>query len=176
MVTFMLVDSFPVTRRSEWEPIFNETDDSLKWRKLEEWLDRGHGDCWLRQEKAARTAEEILLEKNERDFQLQAWVIMPNHVHLVVDVWDVPLAKLIGLWKGKSSRLINLGLKRRGHLWQDDYFDTLIRDEDHRKKAIHYTEANPAKACFVTNPRDWTWSSARRRDAYERLPSQFKEA
>jgi len=175
MVTFMLADSFPVARRAEWEPILRGTNDSVKRRKLEEWLDRGHGNCWLRQEKAARIAEAVLLEKDGRDFQLQAWVIMPNHVHLVIDVWDVPLTKLIGLWKGKTSRLINLTLKRRGHLWQEDYFDTLVRDERHLKKARHYTEANPARACFVKDPRSWRWSSAGRRDDYERLPWQRGE-
>ena len=41
MVTYMLADSFPVTRRAEWEPILREPDDSSKRRKLEEWLDRG---------------------------------------------------------------------------------------------------------------------------------------
>jgi len=176
MVTFMLADSFPVTRRAEWAPILREPDDSLKRRKLEEWLDRGHGHCWLRREKAARLAEEVLLEKNGREFQFQAWVIMPNHVHLVVDVWDVPLTKLVGSWKGKSSRIINLALNRQGSLWQEDYFDTVVRDEAHLKKAVRYTEVNPAKACFVKNPRDWRWSSARMRDEFERLPWQRQHA
>jgi hypothetical protein len=42
-VTFMLNDSFPVTRRREWEGILNEPDESQRRRKLEAWLDRGHG-------------------------------------------------------------------------------------------------------------------------------------
>ena len=100
---------------------------------------------------------------------------MPNHVHLVVDVWDVPLAKLVGCWKGKSSRFANLLLKRRGQFWQEDYFDVLIRDEAHLKKAIRYTEQNPAKACLVKAFRSWTWSSACRRDEFERLAWQRDE-
>src|SRR6059036_327856 len=47
-VTFMLHDAFPVTRRPEWEAILNEPDDSQRRRKLEAWLDRGHGECGLR--------------------------------------------------------------------------------------------------------------------------------
>jgi REP element-mobilizing transposase RayT len=172
MLTCMLADSFPVTRRIEWEPILHEADDSVKRRKLEAWLDRGHGKCWLRRNDVAATVEEVLLEGNGYDFQIQAWVIMPNHFHLVVDVWDVPLAKLIGQWKGKSARLANLRLGRVGQLWQEDYFDTRIRDAEHLSQAIRYIEQNPPKAALVKEPRQWPWSSARRRDEQGRLPWQ----
>src|SRR5688500_2870093 len=47
-VTFQLYDAFPVARRPEWEAILKGPDDSAKRRKLEAWLDRGHGECWLR--------------------------------------------------------------------------------------------------------------------------------
>lgn len=169
MVTFMLADSFPVTRRIEWEPILREPDDSVKRRKLEAWLDRGHGECWLRRADVAETVERVLLETDGKDFHLQAWVLMPNHVHLVVAVWNTPLSRLVGKWKGKSSRLGNLVLGRTGPFWQPDYFDTRIRDAEHLRKAIHYTEHNPAKAALVRDPRDWKWGSARRRDEREQL-------
>jgi REP element-mobilizing transposase RayT len=97
-------------------------------------------------------------------------IVMPNHVHLVVDVWEVPLAKLINTWKGKSSRLANVLLKRSGKFWQEDYYDTLIRDEAHLKRAIRYTEQNPVKAFLAKATREWPWCSARHRDEYERLP------
>ncbi len=74
---------------------------------------------------------------------MRAWVIMPNHVPLVVEVWDVPLAKLINGWKGGSSRAANALLNRTGKFRQEDYYDTLIRDEAHLKRAIRYAEQNP---------------------------------
>src|SRR5258708_21239821 len=43
-LTFMLHDAFPIARRPEWEGILNEPDDSQRRRKLEAWLDRGHGE------------------------------------------------------------------------------------------------------------------------------------
>jgi hypothetical protein len=89
-----------------------------------------------------------------------------------VDVREVPLSKWILIWKGKSSRLANITLGRCGKFWQEDYFDTLIRDEEHLKRARLYTERNPAKGAMVLDPRDWKWGSARRRDKYERLPWQ----
>lgn len=170
MVTIMLVDSFPIKRRSEWESILKENDHSAKRGKLETWLDRGHGECWLRRPAVAQIVEQALLNDNGNDFRIQAWVLMPNHIHLVVDVWNVPLVKLIHAWKGRSSRTANKLLGRRGKFWQADYFDTLVRDTDQLRKAIHYIEQNPVKAYSVKTSREWIWSSARRRDEFGRLP------
>ena len=113
-VTFQLHDSFPVARRPELEAILKEHDESTRRRKLEAWLDRGHGDCWLRRRDVAELVEKILLETDGCDYRMQAWIVMPNHIHLVVDVWDVPLVKLINNWKGKASREANKLLGRRG--------------------------------------------------------------
>jgi putative DNA methylase len=171
-ITFQLHDSFPVTRRAEFEAILKASDASEKRRKLETWLDRGHGECWLRRPDVAELVEKILLEADGENYRMQAWTIMPNHVHLVVDAWNVPLVKLINGWKGKSAREANKLLGRRGVFWQEEYYDTLIRDEAHLKRAIHYTEANPVKALLTKAARDWPWSSARHRDEYEHLPWQ----
>lgn len=171
-VTIQLHDSFPVTRHAELEAILKEAGNSANRRKLEAWLDRGHGECWLRQREVAEVVEKVLLEGDGRKYRIQAWVVMPNHVHLVVDVWDVPLARLINGWKGKSSRLANVLLRRGGKFWQEEYYDTIVRDEAHLKRAIHYTEQNPVKASLAKTACDWLWSSARHRDEYERLPWQ----
>ena len=172
IVTFMLADSFPVERRAEWEPILEEADDSLRRRKLEAWLDRGCGECWLRQPRVATLVEEKLRQSDGADYRLQAWVVMPNHVHLVVDVHDTPLSQLVKRWKGGTAREANLVLGRPGAFWQEDYFDTKIRDAAHLTQAIRYVEQNPTKAKLVSDPREWPWSSARLRDEYNQLPWQ----
>jgi REP element-mobilizing transposase RayT len=171
-VTFMLHDAFPVTRRLEWEAFLKEPDESLRRRKLEAWLDRGHGECWLRRAELASIVEDTLHAHDGKTYRLQAWAVMPNHVHLVVDVWELPLAKLLHLWKGASARAVNLVLNRRGHFWEREYFDTLIRDAAQLGRAIRYTEANPVKAGLVRERKEWSWGSARLRDEYERLPWQ----
>jgi len=171
-VTFVLADVFPAARRVEWEPLLKEAHGSAKRRQLEQWLDCSRGACWLRQPNVAELVEQILLEADGHDYRLLAWAIMPNHVHLLVSVWDVPLVPLINLWKGKSAREANKLLNRSGRFWFPDYFDTLVRDEEHCGKAIRYTEQNPVRAFLVQTARDWPFSSARRRDEYERLPWQ----
>ncbi|MCU0782678.1 MAG: transposase [Verrucomicrobia bacterium] len=199
LLTFNLDDAFPVQRRAEWEVFlqppdgarnsFRESDadspdlrnkfrapgtasnsaQSEFRRRLEAWLDRGHGDCWLRREAVAALVEENLLAGHSRDCALQAWVIMPNHVHLIVDVWETPLSRLVKQWKGTTATKVNRLLGRAGHFWQEDYFDTRIRDAKHLAQAIRYVENNPTKAKFVRDPKEWRWSSARRRDAFGRL-------
>ena len=162
LVTFMLDDSFPVTHHAEWEPLLKEPDTSTRRRQLETWLDRGHGDCWLRRPDIVSVAADVLRAQAGTAYQLRAWVIMPNHVHAVVEVWDVPLAKLLNVWKGKSARVANRLLHRTGRFWQPDYFDTLIRNEAHLCQAVRYVESNPVKARLVREAADWPWSSAHR--------------
>jgi REP element-mobilizing transposase RayT len=174
LVTFSLADSFPVTRRAEWEPLLREPDESLRRRRLEAWLDRGYGECWLRQPAVAALVEASLLGGHGRSYRLQAWVIMPNHVHLVVDIWQTPLSRLVKAWKGATSREANALLGRDGTFWQADYWDTHIAAPAHLARAIRYVDNNPTRARFVKEPGDWQWSSARWRDAYGRLPERLE--
>lgn len=173
MVTFTLIDAIPEGRRAEWESILNDANDSCHRRLLEQWLDRSHGRCWLRRPAIANAVEEILLRENGDDYRMQAWAVMPNHVHLVVDVWQVPLSRLLQRWKGRSAREANRLLARRGSFWSEDYYDTVIRDEEHLRKAIRYVDQNAPKAFLVPSAAEWPWSSARHRDDYGRLPERF---
>ena len=170
VMTVNLVDAFPVTRRAEWEPLFKVPDESERRRQLQAWLDRGHGQCWLRQPSVAELVEQTLLAEHRQLYALQAWPIMPNHLHVVVDVWKTPLSLLVKKWKGATGRQANRVLGRTGQFWQEDYWDTLVRDADHLADAVRYVENNPTKARLVRDPKAWRWSSARRRDVYERLP------
>ena len=71
-VTFQLHDSFPVTRRTEFDAILKEPAASAKRRELEAWLDRAHGECWLRRRDVAELVEKILLEVDGSDYRIQA--------------------------------------------------------------------------------------------------------
>jgi len=145
-------------------------DDELKRRtKFEEYLDRGRGSCLLREQRAAAVVEENWLHFDGQHYRLLAWVVMPNHVHLLVEIWQTPQSQLVKDWKGFSARRINRVLNRRGKLWQDDYWDRYIRDEAHYRKVVHYIETNPVKAGLVKAPERWPFSSARFRDQYNRL-------
>lgn len=138
-------------------------------RKLEEYLDRGLGECWLGQPVIAKLTEAALRYFDGRRYALGAWVIMPNHLHLLVDVWETPLSKLIKSWKSFTAREANRWLGRSGVFWEREYLDTIIVDEEHRRTAVRYIENNPTRAKLASAAKDWPWSSARFQDEFGRL-------
>ena len=168
-INYRLDDAMPAILRHEWFSLL-KIDDELKRRtKIENYLDQGCGSCLLRDQRAATLVEENWLHFDGKDYRLLAWVVMPNHVHLLVEIWQSPQAQLVKNWKGFTARRINRALGRRGKLWQDDYWDRYIRGEAHYRKVVHYIEWNPVKAGLVKAPDQWPFSSARFRDKYNRL-------
>ena len=89
---------------------------------------------------------------------------MPNHVHALVEVWQMPLSKILQNWKSITAVEANKILRREGVFWQPEYWDRFMRDEEQMRKAICYIENNPVKCRLCTVPRDWPFSSARFRD------------
>ena len=82
MVTFRLADAMPAARRHEWEALLKIEDDREQRTKLEAYLDLGHGECVLKNPRAAGAVEEVLLRFDGERYRLAAWVVMPNHVHV----------------------------------------------------------------------------------------------
>ena len=118
---------------------------------------------------AARLVEDSFRFRHGQDYELRAWVIMPNHVHLLFKVLNVPMSQLLVAWKGFTAKQANKVLGRRGKFWQDGYWDTFMRDTEHERRTQEYIEANPVKAGLVASRKEWLWGSARVRDGYERL-------
>jgi putative transposase len=169
MLNYRLDDAMPASRRHEWAALLDIKDELKRRTKIEDYLDPGFGNCELRDPKAASLVEENWLHFDGQDYRALAWVVMPNHVHLLVEIWQKPMSELLLGWKGYTARRINRVLGRRGKLWQDDYWDRYIRDEAHYRKVAHYIEWNPVKAGLVKTPEQSPFSSARLRDEYNRL-------
>ena len=110
----------------------------------------------------------MLFHHDER-YELLAWCVMPNHVHVLVHVWDWPLARMLQNWKSITAIAANRVLKRSGSFWQREYWDVLMRRENQQKTAIRYIENNPVKAMLCRTAEIWPFSSARFRDKYRRL-------
>ena len=161
-VTFRLSDSIPAHllriwegERAAWlrwnpEPWKPETEREYHERfsgSIEQWLDDSHGECLLRTPEHARIVGEALAYfEGERVHQI-AWVVMPNHVHLLFTPrppWT--LEKLLHGWKSFTSHEMNKRIHREGRLWQEDYFDRLIRDSGHFANVARYIRRNPLKA------------------------------
>lgn len=137
-------------------------------KKLEEYLDRSLGECFLRDPRIAMLMENAMRFHHGQRFELLAWAVMPNHVHALFTVLDTPLSKIMQNWKSIVAVAANKLLGRTGDFWQEDYWDTFMRDEEQTRKAIRYIENNPVKAKLCRAPEEWPFSSARFRDPQTR--------
>ncbi len=160
-VTFRLHDALPVSRRAEWEALLKIEDDREQRLRLEQYLDRSHGECHLRTPAVARLAQDALRHFDGERYQLHAWVLMPNHVHVLFNQLETPLDEIVGSWKSFTAKAANQLLGRAGHFWDREYYDTFMRDGEQFAQTVRYIENNPTKARLVRAPADWLWSSAK---------------
>ncbi|MBM3274446.1 MAG: transposase, partial [Candidatus Sericytochromatia bacterium] len=99
-----------------------------------------------------------------RKYHLHAWVVMPNHVHLLISPKsDSTLAAIAHSLKSCTAKEANGLPGRTGSFWQRENFDRAIRDVEHYRTEIEYIEANPIKAGLCVRIGDWPFSSARLR-------------
>ena len=164
-ITFRLADSLPrnFLDRCEKELLSfpREKRQIEKEKRIGKMLDLGVGECHLRDPRAASVVEDALLFFDTERYNLLCWSIMPNHVHSMIETFDLNgLDAVLHSWKSYTSNEVNKVLGRRGTLWQREYHDRFIRDDDHYAKAFRYIEENPVKAGLVARAEDWRWSSA----------------
>ncbi len=162
--TFRLADSLPAARlreltalRAQWENGHPPPRSEAQWKELsrttiehvERWLDDGAGSCLLQEDFAAEIVAHKLRHFDGAQYELGAYVIMPNHVHVLVRSFSdalYPLEAIEQGWKAHSSREINLARGTQGHLWQSESFDRIVRDEEHLWKCLQYIGDNPQRA------------------------------
>jgi REP element-mobilizing transposase RayT len=157
----ILAHAVTVKRPLTWQ----EQEELFRWysTRVDGYLDAGHGDCWLRQPEIAEVVANAICFHAGQRFDLLAWVVMPNHAHVVVrPLPGFTLSQITKSWKGFSAREANRLLKRAGEFWQGESYDHLIRDDEDRERCVHYTIMNPVNARLCARPEDWHWSSVYR--------------
>ena len=166
-ITCRLFDSLPQKIlekfRKELETKDIEDIDREIMIQIEKFLDSGYGECFLKNHEIAEIVKDSLQKYDGERYKLIAWVIMPNHIHLLLrplNGWE--LSKILQSFKSFTALEANKMLKRTGKFWMREYFDRYIRDYEHFEKAFRYIENNPVKAGFCKNPGDWKFSSAYR--------------
>lgn len=181
-VTFRLADSLPreVLLRYEGERAERlralveakrpgrttaDTEESINRdfrRKVERYLDQGAGACHLRRSEIADLVAGALKFFHEQRYLLREWVVMPNHVHVIV--WPMPnhlVGEIVKSWKQfvslRAKRMLGLD---EGRFWQPETYDHWIRNDDERARIARYIRGNPVTAGLCAQPEDWRWSSA----------------
>ena len=162
MITFRLADALPASVLADWQHEL-PGDTVAQRRRTEAYLDTGYGSCCLGDPRITRLVEDALLHFDGQRYRLLGWVIMPNHVHVLIQ--SLPgyrLPDVIHSWKSFTANAANRVRQQTGDFWQPEYFDRYIRDADHFDNALRYIHENPLKAGLVTQPEDWPFSSAAR--------------
>ena len=166
--TFRLADSFPAVRLETWreelEHLSQDRADRQIRKRTERYLDEGHGQAFLNRPGIPDMVESALLHFDGERYQMHAWVVMPNHVHVLFTPGDGQLlSRIVTSWKSFTAHEANRRLRRDGAFWAPDYYDRYIRDQEHFDRAATSIERNPVKAGLCAYPADWRFSSARAR-------------
>ncbi len=166
VLTFRLFGSLPKHLLDRW------AEELAKWpeqkkaeaerrRRMEDYLDQGLGPVWLKDGRVGEMTDNALRYFDSVRYLLHTWVVMPNHVHVLLTPNNgFTLAGILHSWKSFTSKEANKILQRAGTFWQAESFDRYIRDETHFKRAWEYIEQNPVKAGLCEKAEDWPWSSA----------------
>ena len=160
-LTWRLQDSLPPNRVFPTAALTSEQAFNVLDRLLDE---TRTGTFYLRQPAIAEMVMEAI-EYNSavlRQYALQAFVVMPNHVHLLATP-VLRLDKLTKSLKGITAKRANAMLELTGKsFWQEESYDHLVRDELEFNKIRQYIEENPVRAGLVREASEYRWSSAGR--------------
>lgn len=108
--------------------------------------------------------EAILFGRKQHWYYLLSFVIMPDHLHLIIIPKDKNISGCMKSIKGFSSRKINETLGRQGTIWQSGFYDYILDGEDMMLARIRYIEENPVRKGLAMNLEDYKYSSARYRE------------
>lgn len=154
-VTFRLADSLPqgllMMWKHEYEIIkLRHADVKLVPRDQyihnmwEKYLDSGYGECFLQKPEFRQVLVDALFHYDEVRYKLHSFVVMPNHVHLLIEMFDgFLLQDALQSIKRFTSRQINFLIGRSQPFWQREYYDRLIRDVTHYYNVLMYIKNNP---------------------------------
>ena len=161
MITYRLADSLP---KDVLDSMKDETNTQKRREQIESYLDAGYGGCWLEMSQVAQVVIENWLHFDGEKYKIIAYVVMPNHVHILIQVFKgVLLSSIVHSWKSYTSKAImKLVVENAGEppvlpIWQAEYWDRYIRNQKHFDAAIEYINQNPVKAGLVQKPEQWLW-------------------
>jgi REP element-mobilizing transposase RayT len=158
-VTFRTADALPAEKRRAWEEekaswlaIHPPPWDAAKHaeylerfpRRLQRWLDAGYGACLLARADLSGIVAGALRHFAGVRYQLDEFVIAPNHVHvLVAPVAGQDLSALLHSWKSYTAKAINRATAGTGVVWQQESYDHIVRNEEALYRIRNYIRNHP---------------------------------
>ncbi len=161
-VTFRLADSLPASLLAEWqeeknawlarhpEPWTSEEEreySTIFSNRMEQWLDKGHGACILARQDCRKVVSDALEHFNGMRYRLHSYVVMPNHVHVLLDLPKRDdLSRVLHSWKSFTAKALNKLNGAVGTVWMRDYYDRIVRNGEHYGRCLAYIRKNAMSA------------------------------
>ena len=161
-ITFCLADAIPYGRlqawtleRDVWLRLHPEPWSPTDWQeydrrfgaRIEAWLDAGMGCRALAKPDVRDAVRKCMLRFDGDRLLMHAAVIMPTHVHLLMEpLKGHDLSKLLQGIKGASAREANRLMGSAGTFWFDESYDHIVRTEKQYQRLVRYIADNPIKA------------------------------
>lgn len=165
-------DQKPDPHTPGWQPGIQERIQLKIFKKYEAHLDKGKtGPIWLKQSRVADIVKESIHYRDQKVYDLYAYCIMSNHVHLVfkhlinskkTKEEKFPITNILMNLKRYTARECNKILDRSGAFWQPESYDRVIRNRDELERIIDYTLNNPVKAGLTSYWKDWPHNYCKR--------------
>jgi putative transposase len=179
-ITFRLANSLPkqiiiqlLEDREQREKLIN-TEKNAKKRKamleeerrryfghFDEYLDRVKpSPHWLAESEVAKMVAEAIKYQDGKQYVLNAFCVLPNHVHMMIDVEksSAPLYRILQKLKSYTAIQANKILHRSGAFWHHESYDHVVRDGSEFERIVWYILQNPVKAGLCKTWEDWKWS------------------
>jgi putative transposase len=149
----------------------------LIFARADEFLDGAvQGPLYLQEATAARIVDDAILFGVDGRYNLYAWCVMANHVHILLAP-KRELPRITKGIKGFTAREINKLQNAVGRtFWQDESYDHWVRDEEELLRVIQYIELNPVNAGLCAHAEQWHWSSGRYRSDWPTGQAMVKPA
>ncbi len=174
-VTMHLRDALPDHLREEWveehervqtmvsSGSLSDADRVQFGRMLEQWLDKfldaGEGAALFLDDSMAKLVDECLRQFDAARYRLHAWVVMPNHIHVVVEPAEgFRLAELLQVWRAATDKRIGNAREREEALWEPEFYSSQIRSQEEYERYVAETLADPEDASLDS----WPWTGPKR--------------
>ena len=173
-ITFRLADSLPQIRLKQLEEELSHLPENERNKqkriKMEAWLDSSIGCCALSHPQVATVVQETFIKFDGVKYNLLAWCIMPNHVHILIEPL-ISLHRIVQSWKSYTGRWalkhnteLGLGVPGSRTFWMREYWDRYIRDTQHLKSVVEYILNNPVKAGICHTPENFKFSGINKKN------------
>lgn len=139
--------------------------------RYDDLLANSKGPRWLADERIARIVQDEIHSLHPDTYHLIAYCIMPNHVHLLIDLQDIPepkplkegqhytaLSHAMKLLKGRTGYACRKQIGGHGPFWQRESYDHVVRNSRELENIIRYILNNPVKAGLVREWHEWPYS------------------